>query len=382
MIDPLAFVHTLKDLGVTYFTGVPDSLLKNFCSCLVDQAADCHHIIAANEGNAIGLAIGHHLGTGGIPLVYLQNSGLGNAINPLLSLADEKIYGIPMILLIGWRGHPDMIDEPQHVTQGATTIDLLKTMNIETLLVDKYATLEQIKPLVSVVGETSKPVAIVVKSGTFQKYRNDQLERKTKLISRERTIEIIIECAPKEARYVATTGKSSRELFEIRNSRNETHSNDFLTVGGMGHASQIAAALAHARPEHQIICLDGDGALLMHMGSLAITAASQPKNFYHIILNNGSHESVGGQPTVGQKIDISSIALNCGYNHSRHVVAKSEGVLTAALIDFFSEQGPAFFDIHLANSSRDNLGRPTTPPLQNKIDFMESLRNCMQDDGQ
>ena len=217
-----------------------------------------------------------------------------------------------------------MIDEPQHITQGATTINLLKTMNIETLLIDKYTTLEQIKALVSVVGETSKPVAIVVKNGTFQKYRNTHFARETRLISRERTIEIIIECAPKEARYVATTGKSSRELFEIRNSRNETIANDFLTVGGMGHASQIAAALAYARPEHQIICLDGDGALLMHMGSLAITAACQPKNFYHIILNNGSHRSVGGQPTVGQKIDISSIALNCGYNHSRHVVAKSE----------------------------------------------------------
>lgn len=377
MIDPQDFVNHLQTLGVRYFAGVPDSLLGAFCACMADQPSPSQHIIAANEGGAVALGIGHYMGSGEIPLVYMQNSGLGNAVNPILSLADSAIYGIPMVLLIGWRGEPGVIDEPQHVTQGAVTLQMLETMGIKTMVMDGSTPFDHLADVVATAREQRKPVALLVKKGTFSAYKGATKSTGSQLLTREKTIELILLAAWENTRFIATTGKASRELFELREARNQTHAFDFLTVGGMGHASQIAAGLANTRPDQQIICLDGDGAALMHMGSLAINASLSLGNFRHIVLNNAAHDSVGGQPTLGQKINFCEIAQSCGYRHSAHVKATSDECLRRALAQFMNSSGPAFLDVHIADGSRSDLGRPTIKPSQNKLDFMGAISETL-----
>ncbi len=373
MIDPSKFLKNLKKSGVNYFTGVPDSLLQDFCSCLEDQSTCCDHVLAANEGSAIALAIGHHLGTGDVPLVYMQNSGLGNAINPLLSLANEQIYSIPILLLIGWRGQPGLQDEPQHIMQGAITMQMLNMLGIDQHVLSTETTVDEIRDLVHRTKKTSKPHAILVRRNTFSKYPIRNLPETNELICRERCIDLILDASPTQTLFVCTTGKSSRELFELRQKRGDSHRFDFLTVGGMGHASQIAVALANAQPEKTVVCIDGDAAFLMHMGSIAVGASLGTGNFFHFVLNNGCHESVGGQETLGKKISLSKITKSCGYRHSNMIQTNSERRMLEEISDFFSKRGPAFLDIHIGKGSRTNLGRPTIKPVQNKSDFMKIL---------
>jgi len=371
---PRDFYEFLVSKNITFFAGVPDSLLKDFCAYVTDHTSIRKNIIAANEGNAIALATGYHLATGKIPLVYMQNSGQGNAINPLTSLADSEVYSIPILLLIGWRGEPGKKDEPQHIKQGRITLKLLETLEIPYAVVPKQ--IEEAKLIINkaiyYMNTKSAPYALVVEEGNFDKYVL-QNEIKTKLeLEREDAIKEIINFLDVRDVVVSTTGKISRELFEYREEKKQGHSQDFLTVGSMGHASQIALGIALEKPNSQIFCLDGDGAVIMHMGALAVIGHQEPTNFKHIVLNNGAHDSVGGQPTAGFWIDLRAIAKACGYKNAFQ--AQTRGELASALNLLRLAEGPALLEIKLNKGARKNLGRPTTTPLQNKFEFMKFLK--------
>ena len=374
MIRPEYFYDLLQKHGSDFFTGVPDSLLKNFCAYVTDTAPEDKHIIAANEGCAIALASGYHLATGKTPVVYMQNSGLGNAVNPLLSLADSDVYSVPLVLLIGWRGMPAVHDEPQHIKQGKVTLALLDAMRIPYVVTaeSEDELNKQIDYCYACTEKASAPFAFVVKKDTFAPYALKNKTSSDAEMTREDTIERIMLRAPKDAVFVSTTGMASRELFELRVKHGMSGANDFLTVGSMGHASQIALSIAMQKKERCVICLDGDGAAIMQMGGLATIGVRKPDNMIHVVLNNGAHDSVGGQPTVGLKIDLPGIAKACGYAHTYS--AADAASLEAALANALSEKKTAFIEVKIRKGARADLGRPTTSPRENKKAFMEVLR--------
>lgn len=373
MIDPQAYLKILMAEDISFFSGVPDSLLKDFCACVTDTLASTDHIIAANEGAAVGLAIGHHLGAGKVPLVYLQNSGLGNVVNPLLSLASPEVYGIPMLIMIGWRGEPGFKDEPQHVHQGRVMMPMLDTMGIDAVILsdELEEAKAQTKRAAADARRTNSPVALVIRKGLFGPYANITAPNDLQ-ISREEAIITAASAVEEDAAIICTTGMASRELFEFRATKNEGHHRDFLTVGGMGHASQIALGLALAQNNRPVYCFDGDGAAIMHMGSMAISGQSDCNNFVHIVFNNGAHASVGGQPTVGLDVNLPLIAKACGYSVIVSVDTVEE--LVEAIADTQNEHvGSSFIEVKTRAGNRKDIGRPTSTPAQNKVDLMKFL---------
>jgi phosphonopyruvate decarboxylase len=304
----------------------------------------------------------------------MQNSGLGNAINPLLSLADPDVYSIPMILIIGWRGEPGVKDEPQHVKQGKVQLDLLNAMNLphDIIFADDAEWKQKIKKGINIAISENRPYAIVVKKGTFDKYSVVEDCAKTKLMPREEALEILLKHIPKDAVIVSTTGKTSREIFEIRENNNEPHFKDFLTVGSMGHCSSIALGIAIAQPKRKVVCVDGDGAFLMHLGSLAAIGKAQPNNFYHILMNNYVHESVGGQKTSIDAIDVQGIVNSSKYAGVSQIDNESD--LENGIENILNTKGPQFLEIKLKPGSRADLGRPTIKPVDNKRNLIEFLK--------
>ena len=375
MISPEYFIKTLRRKQICFFTGVPDSLLKNLCAYIADHQGTENHIIAANEGGAIGLAAGYYLATGQIPVVYMQNSGIGNAVNPLMSLTDKEVYNIPILLLIGWRGEPGTKDEPQHIKQGKVTIPLLNTMGIANTLLshDEEVFEKQLDEALIYLKDKKEPFAFVVQKDTFDDYKMQTSINLQFEMSREDTIKKITSHLNSKDIVVATTGMISRELFEYREQTRQGHEQDFLTVGAMGHASQIALGIALQKKERRVYCFDGDGAFLMHMGSLAITGATHPQNYVHIVFNNGAHDSVGGQPTVALNADITNIALSCGYSLTLSV--DNEKSLQEAMDTISKVTGPILLEVKVKRGARKDLGRPTTTPIQNKEALMKLL-NC------
>ena len=373
MINLDRFYTELEKIGVDFFTGVPDSLLKSFCAYVTDKVDPEKHIISANEGGAVGLAIGYYLATGKLPLVYLQNSGLGNVINPLTSLADRDVYSIPLLFMIGWRGEPGVKDEPQHVKQGKVTLETLEVLGVPHVVIDENEkkSLSKLNEIVKISLDESRPVAVVVRKNTFSDYKLKQDSIASFPHNREDAIKVILENLSADDVIVSTTGMTSRELFEYRSEMGDGHGRDFLTVGGMGHASQIALGVSKGCPEKNVVCIDGDGAALMHLGSLSISGTSGVKNFKHIVINNGSHDSVGGQPTLAFDVDLSAIAKAIGYNCFKKCDSLSD--LEDILPDFLGSEGPVFLEICTAKGNRSDLGRPTTTPIENKIAFMENL---------
>ena len=376
MIVPSQFLHILRAQGISFFTGVPDSLLKELCSCISAELPPQQHIIASNEGSAVGLAIGHYLATANPAMVYMQNSGLGNVVNPITSLADPEVYAIPMLLLVGWRGElldegGQLADEPQHRKQGKVTLAQLRTLDIpyRVLDADSPNPSEMLDDLLEQAALRCGPVALVVRKGTFAAYKGDSAGFAEPLPAREEAIEVILEASGQDVAVVSTTGKASREVFELRRAQSAGHHRDFLTVGGMGHASQIAAGIALARPEQQVICIDGDGAALMHLGSMANSADCD--NLLHILINNAAHDSVGGQPTKGAVLDFSRLAHDMGYQHCARVDSLED--LRKLLSRFSAQTGSRFIEVHCQLGSRSELGRPDRSPQQNKQDFMQFL---------
>ena len=373
MIRPEFFIEKLRENGIDCFAGVPDSLLKNICAYITDHCDAQHNIIAANEGAAIGLAAGHYLATGQPACVYMQNSGEGNIINPLASLTDPEVYNIPVLLLIGWRGRPGVHDEPQHVKQGKVTTGLLNTMGINFDVMSKEEDKAEKQIAKAVTALKNKDVyALVIEKDTFEDYKLQNVERNDLTMSREEAIQTVAAALGEKDCIVSTTGMISRELFEYRAAMNQGHERDFLTVGSMGHASQIALGIAMEKPYRKVWCFDGDGAAIMHMGSMAIVANKAPKNYVHVVFNNGAHDSVGGQPTVGLKIDLPAVAKAVGYKNAFSVETKE--YLKELLSKVMNQEGPVLLEIKVKKGNRKDLGRPTTTPIQNKEDLMEFLK--------
>lgn len=373
-IKPIDFYNLLFKKNINFFTGVPDSLLKQFCLCIDDNVKPSNHVITANEGNAIALASGYHLATGKLPLVYMQNSGLGNAVNPLLSLCDPEVYSIPLILLIGWRGEPGVKDEPQHIKQGRKQIELLEAMDIPYVIISKDDSLLNDK-VVKCIDESilkQAPVAMLVKKDTFDNYKEVHPLIDNSLMTREKALNLLLKKMPDNNIIVSTTGKTSREIFEIREKAKSSHKQDFLTVGSMGHCSSIALGIALSKPNKKVVCIDGDGSLLMHMGSLSTIGKLKPKNFIHILMNNKVHESVGGQETSVNVIDVLSLIKSNNYenifsiNNSNDLICKIEEIISC--------DGPTFIEVLINPGSRDDLGRPNLSPVENKKEFMNFIK--------
>lgn len=378
MISPEFFVETLRKHEIDFFAGVPDSLLKNICAYIADHIDSNHNIITANEGAAVGLAAGYHLATGKAGVVYMQNSGQGNTINPLASLTDKDVYDIPVLLLIGWRGRPGVHDEPQHVKQGKITTELLDVMgiNYEVLSNDENDAVQQIAKAASAL-KRNEVYALVVEKDTFSDYKLQNVEVNNLTMTREEAIQTVASSLAPTDVIVSTTGMISRELFEARAAWGQGHEKDFLTVGSMGHASQIALGIALEKQDRHVWCFDGDGAAIMHMGSMAIVASKKPTNYIHVVFNNGAHDSVGGQPTVGLKIDLPAVAKAVGYATAYSVSTKEEliNILNTQLSSIPLKGGPVLLEIKVKKGNRKDLGRPTTTPIENKEAFMNNLKN-------
>ena len=377
MIRPEFFIEALREKGIDCFAGVPDSLLKNICAYITDHFDAAHNIIAANEGAAVGLAAGHYLATGQPACVYMQNSGEGNIINPLASLTDQEVYNIPVLLLIGWRGRPGVHDEPQHVKQGKVTTGLLNVMgvNYEVLSKEEDKAAKQIEKAAKALAN-KEVFALVIEKDTFEDYKLQNVEMNDLTMTREEAIQTVAAALGEKDCIVSTTGMISRELFEYRAAMNQGHERDFLTVGSMGHASQIALGIAMAKTDRKVWCFDGDGAAIMHMGSMAIVANKAPKNYVHVVFNNGAHDSVGGQPTVGLKIDLPAVAKAVGYKATISVDNKEELVKQLSTLNsqLSTVGGPVLLEIKVKKGNRKDLGRPTTTPIQNKEALMAFLQ--------
>lgn len=375
MLSPDFFFKSLKQNDIAFFAGVPDSLLKNICAYLTDSLSEENHIIAANEGGAIGVAAGYYLATGKIPVVYMQNSGLGNAINPLLSLIDKKVYNIPLLLLIGWRGEPGVKDEPQHIKQGEVTLSLLDSMGIKHVILsdDEELFKEQLNEGIAYMNKSREPLAFIVRKGLFEDYKLQSNVDRHLTLTREKSVQLVTSSLENNDIIVSTTGMISRELYEYREACQQKHEKDFLTVGSMGHASQIALGIALQKKDRKIYCFDGDGSVIMHMGGMAIIASKHPSNLIHIVFNNGAHDSVGGQDTVGLDISITGIARECGYKSV--FSAQNEKELLGILHVVKKSEGPILLDIKVRKGSRKELGRPKTTPIENKDDLMTFLRD-------
>ncbi len=362
-------------IGSDFYTGVPDSQLKALCNYLMATYGidPKHHVIAANEGNCTALAAGYHLATGKVPVVYMQNSGEGNIINPMASLLNDKVYAIPMIFIVGWRGEPGIHDEPQHIYQGEVTVKLLEDMDVAIFIISPDTTEEELKAKMDefrTILSTGKDVAFVIRKGALTdapkvSYSNDNT------MVREEIIKHVV-AASGEDPIVSTTGKASRELFETRVAKGQSHKYDFLTVGSMGHSSSIALGVAINKPNTRIWCVDGDGAVLMHMGSMAVLGANKPRNMIHVVINNGAHETVGGMPTVAGSINLVAIAKACGYPNALCVDTFDD--LDRELETAKNRNELSFIEVKCGIGARDDLGRPTTTALENKQNFMEYLK--------
>jgi len=376
IMEPNVFFSALVQAGIEFYSGVPDSLLKDICAYISDHAGAENHVIAANEGNAFALGIGYHLATGKVPLIYMQNSGLGNIVNPLLSLADPEVYSVPSLLMIGWRGEPGVKDEPQHKKQGRVTLQMLDVMEVPYQIITPGMVVEEVQSVVdSAVREAKandKPYALVVKKGSFSPYELQNPGNSNYSLLREDAIKIVIDTMKSDDIVVSTTGVASREVFEYREALGLGHERDFLTVGGMGHASQIALGIALQKPDRRVYCFDGDGAALMHLGAMVINASVPCKNLIHIVFNNGAHDSVGGQPTVAHKIDLPAIATAAGYSEVLRV--ETAGAIKESIQALQKAQGPSLLEIRINSGFRKNLGRPTQTPIENKIGLMEFIR--------
>ncbi|MDX1638974.1 MAG: phosphonopyruvate decarboxylase [Balneolaceae bacterium] len=372
MIRPRFFYELLQSKGITYAVGVPDSLLKHYCAYAYDRG---QQTIAANEGGAVALAAGYHLATGNIPMVYMQNSGFGNIVNPLTSLLDTEVYSIPMLFLVGWRGEPGTSDAHQHHKQGRVMEPLLEALEVP------YAHLStreeevdaQLEEALEFMRTDSTPYVLLVSRGTFSPYTLTDIRQTDSLpLTREKALELLLPFLGDKDVIVSTTGKTSRELFELRERNNEGHHRDFLTVGSMGHASQIALGIALQKPDRTVVCIDGDGAALMHLGSLAIIGQEAPQNYRHILINNGAHDSVGGQPTAGFEVDFGKIARGCGYRNCFRADNKER--LQEQMTKLLSAEGPALLEIVIRCGARSDLGRPTISPVENKERVMTFLQ--------
>ena len=373
MLDQQKTFQTLADNGVSFFTGVPDSYLNGFCNYALANCGD-RNVIAANEGNAVGIAAGHYFASREIPLVYMQNSGQGNTINPLASLADKDVYAVPMLLLIGWRGQGNSEpNHPQHRLQGEITPGLLDLLHIPyAILNDSDEDFSQtVKQAVEYCRRTRQPYGLIAPKGVMADPDKPNNVDAVYPMSREEAIEVILDHMPADTIYSATTGRATRELFFLREKRNEPKAHDFLNVGSMGHASSVALGIALEKPERHVVALDGDSAAIMHLGAMTMVSKLNAPRFMHVVLNNGAHESVGGQPSAGHLIDFTAIAEACGYQTAGHPVTTKEELIAA--VEQLKDCGrPSFIDCRI----HKGLSRKLPPII---FDHREAINNLIAD---
>ena len=373
MVDLKQLFEALDYKGVKFFTGVPDSLLNDFCLYLVNNIPDGQHVMAANEGNAIAIAAGNYMATGNIPVVYMQNSGIGNATNPLLSLTHDCVYGIPMILVIGWRGDPSVSDHAQHKKQGELTPMLMKDMDIPfEILDDENTVVEKFAWAVDKAKEISSPVALIAKKAILTEKVKKQTYPESKLMNREEAISAVVEVLSSEAVYLGTTGRATRELHEQLKVHGVGEGHEWQNVGSMGHVSSVSLGIALARPKQKVVVFDGDAAAVMHLGALATNCRYKAGNMIHVVLNNGVNESVGGQPSAGYVVNLTEIATACGYKTPGHAVEKKEE-LQAIIRNHSRGDMPFFIDVHVRQGIRSDMPKLNIDHKAQKKALMDNL---------
>lgn len=374
MVDLRQLFVALDDMGVKFFTGVPDSLLNNFCLYLVNNIPDGQHVMAANEGNAVAIAAGHYMATGDIPVVYMQNSGIGNATNPLLSLTHDCVYGIPMILVIGWRGDPAVRDHAQHKKQGELTPVLMKDMDIPyEILDDENTVVDRFAWAVEKAKENSSPVALIAKKAILTEKVKKQEYPESGLMNREEAVSAVVDILGNDAVYLGTTGRATREVHEQLKKHGVSEGHEWQNVGSMGHVSSVGLGIALAKPEQKVVVFDGDAAAVMHLGALATNCRYKAGNMIHIVLNNGVNESVGGQPSAGYVVNLTEIAEACGYRTPGHAVETKEE-LQAILKDYRKEEMPLFIDVHVRQGIRKDMPKLNIDHKAQKTALMETLK--------
>jgi len=374
MVNLQQLFQSLDNLGVRFFTGVPDSLLNDFCLYLVNNIPDGQHVMAANEGNAIAIAAGNYIATGNIPLVYMQNSGIGNATNPLLSLTHNCVYGIPMVLVIGWRGDPSIDDHSQHKKQGELTPVLMKDMDIPYDILNADNTvIEKFKWAVAKAKEISSPVALIVKKAILTEKIKKQVFPTSELMNREEAISHVIDVLGNNAIYLGTTGRATREVHEQVNAHQIETGHEFQNVGSMGHVSSVGLGIALAKPLQKVVVFDGDAAAVMHLGAFATNCRYKAGNLIHIVLNNGVNESVGGQPSSGFLINLTKIAEACGYQTPGHFIDTSEE-LQQFIQENQNNDMPLFVDVHVRQGIRNDMPKLNIDHQAQKYALMEFLK--------
>ncbi len=373
-MDVRVFLKGVQSLGVSRYYGVPDSQLSALCDLLyTEYGIGEKHIVAANEGGAVGLAAGHYLATGKPALVYMQNSGIGNAVNPVASLLSGAVYAIPCIFVIGWRGEPGVKDEPQHAFQGSITLPMFDMLGIACYVMSKETSEEEFTQWIrqaSAHVQQGKSSAFVIRKGALSSQKKADYKN-SNTMAREAAIRIIAENADETDIFVSTTGKASRELFEIRKASGQGHAQDFLTVGSMGHASMIALGIALEKRDRRVWCIDGDGSMVMHLGNALLAARCQCGNLVHVVMNNGAHESVGGMPVAKGETDFCAVAKSFGYGFHRRT--SDESGLKQCIDEAKAQRGTALIEVMAALGARADLGRPDTTPLENKKALMAYL---------
>ena len=373
MVDQKALFEALDAMGVDFFTGVPDSLLNDFCLYMTHNMTSEQHVMAANEGNAVAIAAGHYMATGKLPLVYMQNSGIGNATNPLLSLTHGCVYGIPMLLVIGWRGDPAINDHAQHRKQGELTPVLMKDMDIPyEILDDETTVIEKFRKAAAKARELSSPVALIAKKAILTEKVKKQQYPESKLMNREEAVAAVVDVLGSDAIYLGTTGRATREVHEQLKEHGVGEGHEFQNVGSMGHVSSVGLGLALGRPDRLIVVFDGDAAAVMHMGALATNCRYKAGNMLHIVLNNGVNESVGGQPSAGYVVNLTGVAESCGYCTPGHAVETKEE-LQRIVRDYQKGEMPMFIDLHVRQGIRSDMPKLIIDHKAQKLALMKTL---------
>lgn len=345
-------LNTLKKKKINFFTGVPDSVLKN-----LTYKFKKNHISVNNEGTAVSLAAGYYLATGKLPCVYMQNSGLGNAINPLISITNKNIYSIPSILIIGWRGSPNSKDEPQHQVMGKKTKQILKLLGIKYFVARNKKDLEKFEKMIEYSRSKLTSIACLIERSSI---KNKKSKTQKKIINKYKVyrynfIKELVDLIKIKSNVISSTGFISRELDHILSKKKYLNIKPFYMVGGMGHSASLTLGVS-LKSKKQNICLDGDGALLMHLGSLGIVKKYGKKNFKYILLRNDTHESVGCQPTNSTHINYKILSKSFGFR--KYLLITKELDFKNVVKKLINSPGPSFLEVRIKNGSISNLGRP------------------------
>lgn len=367
------FYNQMTERGFDFFTGLPDSLLTDLIQCISEKHDPRKYVIGANEGTSMGLATGWHLATKKYPVLIMQNSGLGNIVNPFLSLVDPRVYKIPMLLLLAWRGEPGKKDEPQHKVQGEVMTSLLSDLGItyEVLPDFEEGSASALDLAKSHLQNKGSPFAFLIRRSTFLPYKRKEDVPSKYELSREEALDFLVDHIGKFDAIISGAGLTSRELLEFRDSRGPVLGQDFYCLGAKGHASSIAMGVALAKPSKMVYILDGDGSFFMHMGAAPQIGARKLSNLRHIIFNNHVHESAGGMPSAGDCIDFVKLAQGSGYTYAGSASTKQE--IKQHLDNMKNLNGSGLLEIKIRSFTRKDLKQLRVDPKDNKDQFMKFL---------